>query len=114
MPAEPSRGEVWFARLDPIVGHEQGGERPCLIVSDDRLNHGRATLVIVVPITRTDRGLPSHVRLEPSEGGVKEVSYAKCEDIRSISKQRLRSKLGKVSVDTIVVVEDRLRILLSL
>lgn len=111
---DPGRGDIWYAVLDPIIGHEQGGDRPCMIVSDDRLNHGRATLVIVVPVTRTDRSLSSHVRIEPPEGGLVAVSFAQCENIRSISKQRLRSKCGKVSATTLAEVEDRMRMLLSL
>jgi mRNA interferase MazF len=111
---EPARGEVWYARLDPIVGHEQGGERPCLVVSDDRFNHSRAHLVIVLPITSTERGIASHVRIDPPEGGLKAVSFIKCEDVRSISKQRLQSRWGRVSAKTLATVEDRLRILMNL
>ena len=111
---EPGRGEVWHARFDPVVGHEQGGERPCLVISDDRFNHSRAQLVVVVPITRTERGLASHVRVVPPEGGLQDVSFIQCEDIRSISKQRLRSQWGKVSAKTLSEVEDRLRMLLNL
>src|SRR5438477_7496859 len=54
----PAPGEIWPARLDSIVGHEQGGERPCLVISDDRFNQTRAELVIVIPVTRTDLGSP--------------------------------------------------------
>ena len=111
---EPVRGEVWYARFDPVIGHEQGGERPCLVISDDRFNQSRADLVVVVPITRTQRGLGSHVRIDPPEGGLKTVSFIKCEDIRSISKQRLQSKRAKVAPPTMLAVEDRLRLLLSL
>ena len=84
---EPGRGEIWYARLDPVAGHEQGGERPCLVVSDDRFNRSRAKLAVVLPITRTERGLASHVRIDPPEGGLQAVSFIKCEDVRSISKQ---------------------------
>ncbi|MGI8744869.1 MAG: type II toxin-antitoxin system PemK/MazF family toxin [Bryobacteraceae bacterium] len=70
----PARGEVWPAWLDPVAGHEQGGERPCPIICDDQFNHSRAELVIVPPIARTDRGLVSHVSVNPVEGGLREVS----------------------------------------
>ncbi len=101
-------------RFDPIVGREQGGERPCLVFSDDRFNQSRAEFVIVVPITRTERNIGSHVRVAPPEGGLKDVSFIKCEDIRSISKQRLKTRWGKVSGETLAAVEDRVRILLNL
>lgn len=110
----PARGEIWSARFDPIIGREPGGERPCLVLSDDRFNQSRAELVIVLPITRTERGIASHVRVAPSEGGLKDVSFIKCEDIRSISKQRLKTRWGKVSPQTLTAVEDRVRLLLKL
>jgi len=112
--SDPSRGEIWYARFDPIVGREQGGERPCLVFSDDRFNQSRAELVIVLPITRTERGIASHVRVTPPEGGLKDVSFIKCEDIRSISKQRLKTRWGKVSPKTLAAIEDRMRLLLNL
>jgi mRNA interferase MazF len=111
---EPVRGEIWYARLDPVVGHEQGGERPCLVISDDRFNHSRAHLVIVLPITRTQRGIASHVRVDPPEGGLKAVSFIKCEDVRSISKHPLQSRWCRVSAQTMDTVEDHLRILMNL
>lgn len=110
---EPIRGEIWYARFDPVMGNEQGGERPCLIVSDNRFNQSRANLVIVVPITRSGRGIASHVRIEAPEGGLKAVSFAMCEGVRSITKQRLQTKWGAVTANTMASVEDRLRILMS-
>ena len=110
----PARGEIWYAQFNPIVGREQGGERPCLVVSDDRFNQSRAELVVVLPITRTERGIISHIRVAPPEGGLTDVSFIKCEDIRSISRQRLRTRWGKVSTPVLTAVEDRLRILLGL
>lgn len=112
--SDPARGDIWCVRFDPIVGREQGGERPCLVFSDDRFNQSRAELVIVLPITRTGRGLASHVRVTPPEGGLKDVSFIKCEDIRSISKRRLQTRWGKVSPSTLAAVEDRVRLLLNL
>ena len=110
----PDRGEVWYAPLDPVVGHEQGGNRPCLVISDNRFNHSRGDLVVVVPITRTDRGLASHVRIDPPEGGLKDISFVQCEGVRAISKQRLQTRWGKVSAKSLVAVEDRVRLLLGL
>ncbi|MCI0489571.1 MAG: type II toxin-antitoxin system PemK/MazF family toxin [Blastocatellia bacterium] len=112
--ANPSRGEIWLAELDPARGHEQAGTRPCLIVSDDRLNHGPSGLVIVVPVTSRKKGIPSHVEITPPEGGLNVQSFVKCEDVRSISKERLLQRWGVVSSKTTTAVEDRLRILLAL
>lgn len=110
----PNRGEVWRVNLDPTLGHEQGGTRPCLVVSHDKFNHGKAELVIVLPLTRTDRGIPSHVRIEPPEGGLPAASFIKCEEVRCISRARLHSQYGRVSEATILRVETLLRTILAL
>lgn len=111
---EPSRGEVWLVDLHPSRGHEQTGVRPGLVVSVDPFNHGPAGLVVLLPITSVSKGIPFHVELRPPEGGVKTKSYIKCEDVRSLAKERLARRWGKVSSTTLAAVEDRLRILLGL
>jgi mRNA interferase MazF len=111
---DPARGEVWLVDLSPIRGHEQGGTRPALVVSVDAFNEGPADLVVVLPMTTSDRRIPFHVRLEPPEGGVRQTSFIKCEDVRSVSKSRLTEGWGRVSHETMEAVEDRLRILLDL
>jgi mRNA interferase MazF len=111
--ADPLRGEIWNVKLDPTRGREQGGLRPALVVSHSTFNKGSAELVVVVPITGTFRGIPLHVKIEPPEGGVKKVSFAKCEDVRSFSKERLSKRWGAVSPATLAAVADRLRILLD-
>ena len=108
------RGEVWLADLDPTIGHEQGGRRPVLIVSDDRFNATRAGLVMVVPLTRTERGLATHVPIEPPEGGERVRSIILCEHLRTISATRLAERRGAVAPTTLAEVERRLRLLLAL
>ena len=56
---ECSRGDVWLIHLDPTKGREQKGTRPGLIVSVDEMNHGPADLVVVLPITSKEKGIPS-------------------------------------------------------
>jgi mRNA interferase MazF len=109
----PSRGDIWLADLNPIKGREQAGMRPCLVVSVDLFNQSPAELVIVVPLTTKARGIRTHVPLKPPEGGVRELSYIKCEDVRSISTERLTSRWGVVSRATMCNVEDCLRILMG-
>ncbi len=111
---DPSRGEVWLVDLDPVRGHEQAGQRPCLIISADPFNHGPAGLVVVLPMTTRARGIPFHIEVVPPEGGVRARSFIKCEDIRSISRDRLSRRWGRVAAATMATVEDRLRILLVL
>lgn len=109
-----TRGEIWHADLSPTRGREQRGKRPVLIVSADQLNNGPAQLVIVVPLTTTERRIPLHVRIDPPNGGVREPSFAMCEALRSISKERLDDRWGKIDAQTMRVVDDRLQIVLDL
>jgi mRNA interferase MazF len=80
----------------------------------DRLNHGPAGLVIVVPITSKDRGIALHVPIDPPAGGLTARSFAKPEDVRSVSVERLMRKTGSVPAALLDEVRDRLRILLDL
>lgn len=105
------QGEVWVAGLDPTVGHEQGGRRPCLVLSVDKFNAGPAGVVIVCPITTTERRLATHVRIEPPEGGVRTRSFAMSEAVRSVSTERLVTRWGSVETVTLRRVLRLLRLL---
>jgi mRNA interferase MazF len=112
--AAPLRQEVWLVDLEPVRGHEHGRTRPCVVVSHDTFNLGPAGLVIVVPMTTRDRGIPLHVAVAPPESGIRQRSFIKCEDVCSISVERLLERWGAISDLTMGAVEDRLRILLQL
>ena len=111
---QASRGEIWLVNLDPTAGREQAGTRPFLVISVDGFNHGAAELVVGIPVTSKAKGIPLHVEIVSPEGGLNMTSYAKCENIRSISVNRLVREFGKVSLQTVEKIEDRLRILLGL
>lgn len=106
-----NRAEVWIVDLDPVIGHEQSGTRPALILSDDMLNHSLAEMVIIVPITSKYRGIPAHVEIVYEFLNTK--SYIKTEDIRSISAKRLVKRLGTVNESTMGQVEERIKLLLG-
>ena len=112
--AHPARGEIWTVDLDPTRGHEQSGMRPALILSVDLFNQGPADLIVLLPITSQAKGIPFHVAVQPPEGGLKVVSYIKCEDVRSVAKDRLSKRWGTITPQTMTKVEDRIRILLGL
>jgi mRNA interferase MazF len=114
MSPEPSRGEVWDLAFDPAIGHEQGGTRPALVISEDLFNEGPAELVVVLPITRNQRRIRWHVQVASPEGGLVSDSFIQCESLRSVSKQRLKRRRGKVGESVMEQVEDRIRILLGL
>ena len=83
-------------------------------MSADQLNESRAGVVVVVPATTTPRSLPSHVEIDPASSGLAEVSYAKCEDVKSISEQRLIAQLGAVHEVVMFEIVRVLRFLLNL
>ena len=108
-------GEVWLADLEPTRGNEQAGQRPVLVVSTDRFNQGRSRLVVAVPFTTRRRDLPIHVEVRPPDGGLREVSFAMCEQVRSLAVDRLGPQpFGSVSPTVLSGVEARLRLLLAL
>jgi mRNA interferase MazF len=114
IPQAPARGQVWLIDLDPARGHEQAGTRPGLVVSVDPFNQAPLGLVVVVPITSRSKEFPLHVRIDPPEGGLRHNSFAKCEDVRSVSRERLTKPLGRVSPGILRQVENRLRLVLGL
>lgn len=85
-----------------------------MIVSTDRLNESRAGIVVVVPCTTARRDLPSHVELDPVSSGLDNVSYAKCEDVKSISDGRLIAKVGRAPAEALFAVSRALGFILDL
>ncbi len=110
---KPRRGEIWDVNLGATQGHEQAGRRPALILSVDSFNHGPSGLVIAVPLTTRFRRQPLHVRVEPPEGGLRRRSFAKCEDVRSVSVKRLARRRGKLKRETVAAVAARVRLLVG-
>lgn len=102
--------------VDPesVVGHEQGGRRPFLVISVNQMNRSRSRLVIGVPLTTQDRSNDLHVRLDPPEGGLEKASFAMPEKVRSLSAERFGRRLGHASPDTVQAVAGRVGILIGL
>jgi mRNA interferase MazF len=115
MAIHPKRSEFWLLDLSPIKGHEQGERRPCLIVSANGLNDSPLGLVIVVPLTKAERGFPSHIKITANQSGLSFDSFAMCEQIRAVSTDRLEKLIGNRAAPAVMVaVENALKILLSL
>ncbi len=108
------RGEVWLVDFGEPGGREQSGVRPVVVASSDRLNEGRSGVLMVVPVTTTRRGLPSHIEIEPGSSGLESTSYAKCEDLKSISIERLVHRQGSVATECLFEISRALRFLLEL
>lgn len=113
-PTPPSRGDVWDVDLGNPIGHEQGGSRPALIVSVDQFNHGPAELVVVLPITKRDKRIRSHVPVKRGTAGLTVDSWIKCEDIRPVSTKRLTRFRGSVSYPILQTCTKIVQILLGI
>lgn len=108
------RGEIYLVDPDPVMGHEQGGRRPFLVISIDPMNRSAAELVIAAPLTTTDRGNELHIRIDPPEGGLDRVSFVMPEMVRTLSMRRLQRRLGRTSPDAVETVAKRVGILIGL
>lgn len=98
-------GEVWLASLDPITGHEQGGTRPVMIVSGSEFNDLPHGLCVVAPITSRIRNISTHVLVEAPEGGLRSPSMVMCDQLRTVSLNRLKRRWGVVEITTLLRVK---------
>lgn len=108
------RGEVYYVDLGQPVGHEPAFRRPAVVVSVDILNNGPGGLVVVAPITTAGYGLRSHVELEPENSGLDHTPYARCDQLRAVSVERLSSRQGIISPDQMQTIDQALRFVLDL
>lgn len=113
-PTTALRGEIWLTDFGTPIGHEQGYRRPAVVLSADRLNASRAGLVIVIPMTTARRGIPTHVEIEAGPSGLAQTSYAKAEDIKSVSVDRLVHRLGQAPTTDVARLGRAVGLLLEL
>lgn len=103
----PQTGEVWYAWLDPIHGHEQGGNRPVVVVSAKWFNAATGSkLVVIVPLTSTEKNYPTHVLVRATEANLRTDSWAMCEQIRAVSFERFKKKRGNLSTGTLSTIRS--------
>jgi mRNA interferase MazF len=102
---EVAPGVIAWAALEPVRGREQGGHRPVLVVASAGYLDAVTTLVIVLPITTTDRGWPNHIRVD-GPSGLDRPSWIMTEQPRTLSRDRLTRVAGEVSTDCLVSVRS--------
>ncbi|MEP7305268.1 MAG: type II toxin-antitoxin system PemK/MazF family toxin [Acidobacteriota bacterium] len=109
------RGTVVLVELDPTVGHEQRGVRPCVAVSDPTVNADqRFPLIAVVPVTGTPGEGALYPTLAPGPSGLTKPSYALIDHLRSIDKRRIRRLFGQVSAGELAGIDQGLELFLGL
>ena len=110
----PRRGEIFLADLEPVVGHEQAGRRPFMVLSLRQMNRAPAGLAIGVPLTSSEWPSKLHVRIEPGESGLSLVSYAMPEMVRSISTERFGRYFGRAGREAFDLASARAGFLIGL
>jgi mRNA interferase MazF len=90
------RGDVFWVNLDPVVGSEVGKRRPAVIVQNEAANASSATVTVVPLSTHVGRVYPFQVRIPAGEGGLDRESKALCEQIRTLSRDRLLARIGSL------------------
>ena len=110
-----SRGEIYFAELNPVTGSEQGGTRPVLIIQNDAGNAYSPT-TIVLPITSQlhKTRLPTHVTLTRQESGLARDSVILAEQMRTIDKRRLRQKVAQLQPGTMRRIDAAMAVSIGL
>lgn len=109
------RGSVVVVELDPTVGHEQRGVRPCVVVSDpDVISDQRFPLVCVVPVTGTPGQGLLYPELAPGESGLAKRSFALIDHLRSVDKRRVRRVFGELAPHEIAALDEGLAAFLGL
>jgi mRNA interferase MazF len=116
LPPSPKRGEIWDVNWSPGRGAEQQGTRPALIIQNDRGNASPTyPLTIVASMSRTERELPLHVRIAPSEeNGLTDYTDVKLEQVLTIEKSRLIRRRGHITDEDLGRVDSALKLSLSL
>ncbi len=105
------RGDIYYADLSPVIGSEQGGVRPVLIVQNDIGNKYSPTVIAAAITSQINKAkLPTHIEIGGQEYGLAKDSVILLEQIRTIDKKRLREKIGHLDDELMVRVNDALGI----
>jgi len=111
MDTNVKRGDIFYADLSPVVGSEQGGTRPVLIVQNDMGNKHSPTVIAAAITSQTGKAkLPTHIALTGRETGLSKDSVILLEQIRTIDKRRLREHMGHVTPGVMQQVDSAIAV----
>jgi mRNA interferase MazF len=109
------RGTIVLVELDPTVGHEQHGTRPCVVVSDPAVNTDqRFPLVAIIPVTGTPGEGALYPTLSRGNSGLTKTSYALIDHLRSVDKRRIRRVFGRITKGELAALDQGLELFLGL
>lgn len=109
------RGDIFYADLSPVVGSEQGGVRPVIIIQNDIGNKYSPTIIIAAITSQINKAkLPTHVEISSEEYGLNKDSVVLLEQIRTLDKKRLKEKIGHMTDNDMEKVDTALLISVGL
>lgn len=109
------RGEIYYADLSPVVGSEQGGIRPVLIVQNDVGNKHSPTVIAAAITSKQEKSrLPTHISVQASSCGLAKDSVVLLEQVRTLDKRRLKERMGELDSGSMQQVNDALQVSLGL
>ena len=105
------RGEIYYADLSPVVGSEQGGMRPVLIVQNDVGNRHSPTVIAAAITSQKDKSkLPTHISINANQCGLAKDSIVLLEQVRTLDKQRLKERMGELDGGSMSKVDNALSV----
>ena len=105
------RGDIFYADLSPVIGSEQGGTRPVLVVQNDIGNKFSPTVIIAAITSQINKAkMPTHIEISANDFGLLKDSVILLEQIRTIDKRRLKEKVGKLNDELLAKVDEALGI----
>lgn len=105
------RGDIYYADLSPVVGSEQGGIRPVLIVQNDIGNKFSPTVIAAAITSQRDKtDLPTHIKVNADGCGLSKDSIVLLEQVRTIDKQRLKEKMGSLDIGSMNRIDRALSV----
>lgn len=105
------KGDIFYADLTPVVGCEQGGTRPVLVIQNDIGNRYSPTVIVAAITSRIDKHpLPTHIFLDNSQHGLRNNSVVLLEQVRTIDRSRLREYIGYLNEQTLMAVDHALAV----
>lgn len=108
------RGDIYYADLSPVVGSEQGGVRPVLIVQNDTGNRYSPTVIAAAITSQTNKAkLPTHIALSAPDYGLPRDSVVLLEQIRTLDKRRLRERIGTLRPEVMARVTEAVKVSLG-
>ncbi len=108
------RGEIYFADLSPVIGSEQGGVRPVLVVQNNVGNKYSPTIIAAAITSQLEKAkLPTHIQLPAEKFGLPKDSVVLLEQIRTLDKKRLKEKIGELPISMMTKVNEALLISLG-